>query len=240
MKPLVITESISEITEDCIKRAFSNNVVITKITELSEVSDILDKENPKRTVYFYGSNCRSIMTLIPFENLYANFKIIRGSCLMLSKVQQMKFLEDKIPEILLPHEYLDEQKVLEPGIEDTKVDCTSDMVVVQKIEVVKTWVYLGYANNGSVVSKVVGNFEGDYADPDAKFVTISKASDESRKFEDIAKRIARHFGISGVFELVMIEDKNDDLWYYETRIRPTEHIADFFERGLITFIKSNI
>lgn len=240
MKSLVITETISEITEDCIKRAFSNNVVITKITELSEVRDILDKENPKRKVYFYGSNCHSIMTLIPFEALYSNFKVIKGSCLILSKVQQMKFLEDKIPEILLPHTYLDESKVLEPGIEDTKIDCTSDMVVVDKIDVVKTWVCLGYATNGSIVSKVVGNFEGDYADPNAKFVPISRASDESRKFEYIVKKIITEFELSGVFELVMIEDKNDDLWYYETRIRPTEHIADFFERGLINFIKRNI
>lgn len=240
MKPLVITETISEITEDCIKRAFSNSVVITKITELTEVRDILDKENPKRKIYFYGSNCHSIMTLIPFEALYSNFKIIKGSCLTLSKVQQMKFLEDKMPEILLPHTYLDEQKVLEPGIEDTKIDCTSDMAVVDKIDVVKTWVCLGYATNGSMVSKVTGNLEGDYADPDAKFAPISRTSDESRKFEAIVKKIIAEFGLSGIFELVMIEDKNDDLWYYETRFRPTEHIADFFERGLINFIKSNI
>lgn len=240
MKPLVISESISEISEDCLKRAFSNNVVLTKITDLSEVRSILDKENSKRKIYFYGSNCRSIMSLIPFEALYSNFKIIKGSCLTFSKVQQMKFLEDKMPEILLPHFYLNEQKALELGIDDAKIDCSSDMAVVDKIDVVKTWVYLGYSENGAIVSRVIGNFEGDYADPDAKFESISKSSDESRKFEEYVRQIAKHLGITGVFETVMIEDKNDDLWYYETRVRPTERIADFFERGLINFIKSCI
>lgn len=243
MKPLVITESISAIEEDCIKRAFKNNVVLTTISTAVEIRDILEKENPERKIYYIGTNCQIVMVVVPFTVLYPNFKIIRDTsnfdCLF-SKVDQMKKLDEVYPEIVPPKMYLDETKIIEPGIEDTKFDCSSDMAIVEKIEIFKVWSFLGYAKNGRIISKKIGNLEGDYADPDAKFIPIPRTTDESKKLQTIVTEIVSKFNLTGLFEVIMLEDGNDDLWYYEMRAKPTKRLADFMERAYITFISGQI
>ena len=257
MKPFVILDTYfninHNITEEIIEKAFNGNVKIVSYDDFNTGADLCGFErlrsfigavNPNRQIYFYAINDINILKLVELEKQYPNFKILRDFSDVpnqYSKTAQMKFLEKNFGEYLPKHTFLNSNMLIKNGVGSGSrgnISCTDDMILVEKIDAKASWIYMGYAENGNIKHKSVGNIEGTYYHSGSKFLELKDNSPLSLKFESIVERIIKEFNLTGIFELEMLEDNEGNLWYVETNFRPAIWCSDFLEDGVVEFINS--
>lgn len=216
---------------------------------IDRLKDFVRGVNPKQRVIFYAINDKNIKDLMSFKetNKLDNFIICHSNTIIegnqYSKIAQYKFLETKGYKRYLPLVmYLDNTYMLKEGISSGSrgcMYCNEDMMILKRIDAIATWVLYAYARNGEIINTQIGTMEDIYYRSGTKFITLEdKNFNQSAK--DLSLQMIKDMKLSGICEVEFLEDKDHNLWYIETNLRPAIYASDYLREGVVNYIKDFI
>ena len=111
------------------------------------------------------------------------------------------------------------------------------MMLLKRIDGIKTHVVHIYAKEGKIIHKCYGYLEDIYYHSGTKFLVQDKFD---KRIEKLVFDMIKDFNLSGICEFEFLEDKKNNLWYLETNMRASLYASDYLRNGVLDFIKDFI